>query len=163
MTTCKWCGALGALFTQTLIAQVTQFFCFTLVKCSRAAHYHGLGTEAALSALPPRRGSELAEHPVPAALVACQKGASKRSRHAALTSPTGSKTGSGILVGRTICVGSSWVGHSADGQSSDRIRGASTFILLRSTTGRHQKLSTGLMGCQLKLAITGYHFDVALD
>ena len=26
-----------------------------------------------------------------------------------------------------------------------------------------QKLSTGLMGCQLKLAITGYHFDVALD
>ena len=35
------------------------FFCFTLVKCSHAAHYHGRGTEAALSALPPRRGSEL--------------------------------------------------------------------------------------------------------
>ena len=26
-----------------------------------------------------------------------------------------------------------------------------------------QKLSIGLMGCQLKLAITGYHFHVALD
>ena len=28
------------------------------MKCSRAAHYHGRGAEAALSALPPRRGSE---------------------------------------------------------------------------------------------------------
>ena len=39
--------------------RVTQFFCFTLVQCSRVAHYHGRGTEAALSALPPGRGSEL--------------------------------------------------------------------------------------------------------
>ena len=26
-----------------------------------------------------------------------------------------------------------------------------------------QKRSTGLMGCQMELAVTGYHFDVALD
>ena len=32
---------------------------FHVVKCSRAAHYHGPGTEAVLSALQLRRGSEL--------------------------------------------------------------------------------------------------------
>ena len=41
----------------------------------------------------PEGAQSWAELPVPAALVACQRGASLRSRHAALTSPTSSKTG----------------------------------------------------------------------
>ena len=91
-----------------------------MVTCSRAAHFYNRGTEAGLSALQPRRGSELGGASRPSRPCCLPEESVEALATRSADEPNELENRLGHSGGRTICAGRSWVSHSADGLSSDQ-------------------------------------------